>query len=228
MPLSVGALLDHMPLIELARETGAKIIVPTGALLGLDAVRAAAEGHISSARIITRKPPAGLAGAPLLVKQGLSVEGLKEPLRVFAGSAREAIAGFPANVNVAVALSLAGIGPDRTQVEIWADPGVTRNTHTIIGHVGLLRPDHDHRERAVAREPPHRAHHRAERARRAAPAHRPARDRELDLGAGSLADGRLRHRDLGLLDQPVDEGLHLRPRAGRRRADDVVAVRAGH
>ena len=60
------------------------------------------------------------------------MDGLKEPLRVFAGSAREAIKGFPANVNVAVALSLAGIGPDRTQVEIWADPGVTRNTHTII------------------------------------------------------------------------------------------------
>jgi aspartate dehydrogenase len=131
MPLSVGALLNHMPLIDLARETGAQIIVPTGALLGLDAVRATAEGTITSARIITRKPPAGLSGAPLLVKQGLSVEGLREPLRVFAGSAREAIAGFPANVNVAVALSLAGIGPDRTEVEIWADPGVTRNTHTI-------------------------------------------------------------------------------------------------
>jgi aspartate dehydrogenase len=56
---------------------------------------------------------------------------LQEPLRVFAGSAREAIAGFPANVNVAVALSLAGIGPDRTHVEVWADPAVTRNTHTI-------------------------------------------------------------------------------------------------
>jgi aspartate dehydrogenase len=50
---------------------------------------------------------------------------------VFAGSAREAIAGFPANVNVAVALSLAGIGPDRTQIEVWADPTVTRNTHTV-------------------------------------------------------------------------------------------------
>ena len=132
MPLSVGALIDHMHLIERARATGARIIVPTGALLGLDAVRATAEGTITSARIVTRKPPAGLAGAPLLGKRGISVEGLKEPLRVFEGSAREAIAGFPANVNVAVALSLAGIGPDRTRAEIWADPGVTRNTHTII------------------------------------------------------------------------------------------------
>ncbi len=131
MPLSVGALLSHMDLVDQARATGARIIVPTGALLGLDAVRAAAEGKIASVTIITRKPPAGLAGAALLAARGLSVDGLKEPLRVFAGSAREAIAGFPANVNVAVALSLAGIGPDRTQVEVWADPTVTRNTHTI-------------------------------------------------------------------------------------------------
>jgi aspartate dehydrogenase len=131
MPLSVGALIDHMELVELARTSGARILVPTGALLGLDAVRAAAEGRISSATIVTRKPPAGLAGAPLLVERGLCVDNLQAPLRVFAGSAREAIAGFPANVNVAVALSLAGIGPDRTQVEVWADPAVTRNTHTV-------------------------------------------------------------------------------------------------
>ena len=131
MPLSVGALLDHMSLIERARETGARIVVPTGALLGLDAVRATAEGRIDSVTITTRKPPAGLAGAPLLVARGISVENLKEPLRIFSGSAREAIAGFPANVNVAVALSLAGIGPDRTRIEIWADPSVTRNTHTV-------------------------------------------------------------------------------------------------
>src|SRR5581483_1632521 len=131
MPLSVGALIDHMHLIDLAARTGGKIVVPTGALLGLDAVRAAAEGQIASVTIVTRKPPAGLAGAPLLVARGLSVEGLKAPLKVFAGSAREAIAGFPANVNVAVAPSLAGIGPDRTQMEVWADPSVTRNTHTV-------------------------------------------------------------------------------------------------
>jgi len=131
VPLSVGALIDHMALVERARETGARILVPTGALLGLDAVRAAAEGSIASVTIVTRKPPAGLAGAPLLAARGIALDGLKGPLRVFEGSAREAIAGFPANVNVAVALSLAGVGPDATRAEIWADPGVTRNTHTI-------------------------------------------------------------------------------------------------
>lgn len=131
MPLSVGALLSNLDLVDLARETGGRIVVPTGAIVGLDAVRAAAEGTISSARIITRKPPAGLVGAPYLVEHGIVFDDLKAPLKVFDGSAREGAKGFPANVNVAAALSLAGIGPDRTRLEVWADPGVTRNTHRI-------------------------------------------------------------------------------------------------
>ena len=76
-------------------------------------------------------PPAGLEGAPYLVERNMSVKDLSKPLKVFDGSAREGARGFPANVNVAAALSLAGIGPDRTHLEIWADPTVTRNTHTI-------------------------------------------------------------------------------------------------
>jgi aspartate dehydrogenase len=131
MVLSCGALLPRPELIELARQHGGRIVVPTGALLGLDAVAAAAEGTIHSVQMITRKPPKGLAGAPYLVEKNISVDGLNEAKRVFAGSAREAAAGFPANVNVVAALALAGIGPDRTQIEIWADPGVTRNCHTI-------------------------------------------------------------------------------------------------
>ena len=129
--LSCGALLERMDLVDLARAHGGRILVPTGALLGLDAVAAAAEGDIASVRMITRKPPGGLEGAPYLLQHGISLKGLASPLRVFAGSAREAARGFPANLNVAVALSLAGIGPDRTMLEIWADPGVTRNTHRI-------------------------------------------------------------------------------------------------
>ena len=129
--LSVGALLDRLALVEEARRTGARIIVPTGALLGLDAVRAAAQGKIHSVTLVTRKPPGGLVGAPYLEECGISLEGLAAPLRVFAGTAREGARGFPANVNVAAALALAGIGPDATALEIWADPGVTRNTHRI-------------------------------------------------------------------------------------------------
>jgi aspartate dehydrogenase len=131
MVLSCGALLDNFDLVDLARQHGGRIIVPTGALLGLDAVVAAAEGGIGSARMVTRKPPGGLLGAPYLVANGIEVSGLTEPRLVFAGTAREAARGFPANVNVAAALALAGIGPDRTMVEIWADPTVTRNIHCI-------------------------------------------------------------------------------------------------
>ena len=131
MVLSAGALLPRPDLLELAEKHGGRILVPTGALLGLDAVAAAAEGNIHSVRMITRKPPGGLKGAPYLVDNAISVDGLIEPKRVFSGSAREAAAGFPANVNVAAALSLAGIGPDRTIIEIWADPSVTRNCHSI-------------------------------------------------------------------------------------------------
>lgn len=131
MPLSVAQLLENGDLIERAKLKGARILVPTGALIGLDAVRAAAEGTIHSVKMVTRKPPAGLEGAPYLLEHKISVAGLKEARKVFDGSAREGARGFPTNVNVAAALSLAGIGPDRTQLEIWADPAVTRNTHTI-------------------------------------------------------------------------------------------------
>ena len=131
VPASVGALLPRMHLVERARQTGARIVVPTGALLGLDAVRAAAEGEVDSITMVTRKPPAGLDGAPYLVQHDIHVLGIAEPICVFRGNAFDAAAGFPANVNVAAALALAGIGPQRTQVEIWADPAVTRNTHTI-------------------------------------------------------------------------------------------------
>ena len=129
--LSAGALLEATDLVDLAKRHGAQIVVPTGALLGLDAVSAAREGHIQSVRMVTRKPVAGLQGAPLLVEQGIDISDLKEPLCLYRGNARGAARGFPANVNVAVALSLAGIGADRTEVQVWADPTVTRNTHSI-------------------------------------------------------------------------------------------------
>ncbi len=131
MPLSCGQLLEHWDVVELASAYGGRIIVPTGALLGLDAVRAAAEGNIESVRMVTRKPPGGLKGAPFVDQNGIDLDTVDEPLKLFEGSARDAIPGFPANLNVAVALSLAGVGPDRTMLEIWADPTISRNSHEI-------------------------------------------------------------------------------------------------
>jgi aspartate dehydrogenase len=139
IPLSVAQLLENPDLIVRAKEKGARIVVPTGALLGLDAVRAAAEGTIHSVTMVTRKPPAGLEGALYLRERNISVAGLKEPLKVFDGTAREGARGFPTNVNVAAALSLAGIGPDKTKLQIWADPTVTRNTHTITVDADAMR-----------------------------------------------------------------------------------------
>ena len=127
-----AALLQHPQMQDLARKTGGRIILATGALLGLDAVRAAALGTIHSVNMITRKPPKSLVTAEYVVKNRIDLTALEEPLKLFCGSAREGAAAFPANVNVAAALGLAGIGPDRTMLEIWADPALERNTHRII------------------------------------------------------------------------------------------------
>jgi aspartate dehydrogenase len=131
IPLSVGGLLEHPEIIELAAANGARILVPSGAMAGLDALRATAEGVIHSVRLETRKPPQSFAGAPQLAELQLTPEQITTPVRLFAGSARESARRFPANVNVAAALALAGIGPDQTQVEVWADPALSCNTHTV-------------------------------------------------------------------------------------------------
>ena len=129
--LSAGVLLQRPELISLARQHAGRVSVPSGALLGLDAVGAAAEGEIRSVKMVSRKPPRGLAGAPHLTDAQVDAESVTEPTMVFSGSAGQAAEGFPANLNVAAALALAGAGPERTQVEVWIDPTISRNIHQI-------------------------------------------------------------------------------------------------
>lgn len=131
VPSSVNALLPRMYLVALAQQTGGRIVVPTGALLGLDAVRACAEGPVESITLETREPPRRLARAPFVARHDLDVLSVSTPTRIFEGSAVEAAAGFPSIANVATALALAGIGPVRTRVVIWADPAVDHSVHTI-------------------------------------------------------------------------------------------------
>jgi aspartate dehydrogenase len=131
MVISAGALLEHPEVIESARRTGSRLIVPSGAIAGLDGIKSACVGQVSYVRITTRKPPKGLEGAPYLIERGISLHGLAEEKEVFSGSAREACRGFPANVNVTAAVSLAGLGPDQTKVRILAVPGLQRNCHDI-------------------------------------------------------------------------------------------------
>ena len=127
-----AALMQWPEAVDLARANGGRIVLATGALLGLDAVRAAAVGTINSVTMITRKPPKSLVKAEHVVRNAIDLSNLTGPLKIFEGSAREGAVAFPATVNVAAALGMAGIGADRTRLEIWADPALTRNTHRIL------------------------------------------------------------------------------------------------
>ena len=134
MIMSVGALSDaklFCQLEDLARRNGCRIYVPSGAVAGIDGIRAAAIGRIDSVVLTTTKPPAGFAGAPYIREYGIDILSLREATVLFEGTAADAVQGFPANVNVAGTLSLAGIGYADTVVRVIADPAVTRNIHEI-------------------------------------------------------------------------------------------------
>jgi aspartate dehydrogenase len=140
MVISIGALLEHPGIIERSRATGCRLLAPSGAIAGLDGIKSACAGHVDHVLMVSRKPPQALDGAPYLVEREISLTGLDHELELFHGSAREACRGFPANLNVSAAVSLAGIGPDQTQVKIVAVPGLERNCHDIEvkGEFGLL------------------------------------------------------------------------------------------
>lgn len=140
MALSGGALLDRQDLYDLAWDNGATIYVPSGAIAGLDGVVSASAGRIDSVTMTTRKPPGGLKGAPGVADLDYDLDTLQEPRVVFEGPTALACKLFPANVNVSAALSMAGIGPDKTTIRIYADPTVTKNTHEIVveGEFGRL------------------------------------------------------------------------------------------
>lgn len=142
MVLSVGALVGVLDgWAALAEKHGARILVPSGAIAGLDGVKGAREGTITAVTMETRKPPPGLAGAPYIEEHRIDLDAITKETLIFEGPATEAVRGFPANVNVVAALSLAGIGPDRTRIKIYAVPGQARNQHriTVEGDFGLLR-----------------------------------------------------------------------------------------
>jgi aspartate dehydrogenase len=139
--ISSGALLDRPELFEQARERGCRLIVPSGAIAGIDGIKAACRGRIDRLTLTTRKPPGGLQGAPYLRERGIRLDGLAAEQEVFFGPVREAVRGFPENVNVAATVSLAGLGPDKTFIRIVAVPGLQRNCHTleVEGEFGSLK-----------------------------------------------------------------------------------------
>lgn len=132
--MSLGALMEE-PLWErlnrLAAARSRVIHLPSGAIGGLDLVRAAGMGKLQEVSLTTTKNPSALAGAPFFLLRGIDPRGIRGRVELYEGSAREAVKLFPANVNVAAALSLAGIGGEKTRVKIVADSGVRENIHEI-------------------------------------------------------------------------------------------------
>jgi aspartate dehydrogenase len=149
MILSAGALIDARfrdDLLARARANRRRILVPSGAIAGVDGVRAGALGGLRTLTLRTTKPPRGLAGAPHILASGIDLAALTVPTTVFSGTVAEAVRGFPSNVNVAAVLALAGRGVD-VRVEVVADPTGDANVQGIeaSGAFGTFRVRLDNR-----------------------------------------------------------------------------------
>lgn len=134
MVMSVGALMDDkllFSLVRAARKNDCKIYVPSGAIAGIDGLRSARIATIDRVEISTTKNPKGLEGAPFMIENNIDPFSFHKKTMIFEGSATEAVRAFPANVNVAASLSLAGIGSEGTRVKVFVDPEASRNIHEI-------------------------------------------------------------------------------------------------
>jgi len=143
MVMSVGALMDPDLLKEFilaARKNDCRIYVPSGAIAGIDGLKSASIATIDKVILSTTKNPTGLSGAPFIVENNIDLGSFHEKTLIFEGNAKEAVRAFPANVNVAASLSLAGIGAEKTHVKVFVDPRATRNIHEImvIGKFGTF------------------------------------------------------------------------------------------
>jgi aspartate dehydrogenase len=132
--LSCGALADDAlrgRLEAAARAAGGLLYVPSGGICGLDGLKTMALAGVDEASIAVTKPPIAWKGIPYVERLGIDLAGLREATVLYDGPVREGAGHFPANVNIAAGLALAGIGFDRTRLKVVADPALTRNTHFI-------------------------------------------------------------------------------------------------
>lgn len=129
--MSVGGLLENLDIFGLARKTKANLYIPSGALAGLDGLKGASVAKINKVKLTTKKSPKALEGAPYLLKNDIDLLTIKEEKIIFEGTAQEAVNGFPKNINVAATLSLACLGPKKTQVRIVAVPALDVNIHEV-------------------------------------------------------------------------------------------------
>ena len=133
--VSVGAFADDRllaGLIEHARAVGRRLFVPSGAIGGVDMIRAAAVGGIEECTLTTTKPPNALNAPVYIRERGIDLDSIRQPTVIFEGTAAQAVRHFPQNLNVSVTIGLAGLGLERTTVRVIADPAATRNTHEVF------------------------------------------------------------------------------------------------
>ncbi len=139
--MSTGGLLNKADIFEIAEKSAGKLYLPSGAICGLDGLKAAMMANVRSATLTTKKPPKGLVGAPYIVENKIDLDSIKSETVIFEGTAIDAVKGFPQNVNVAATLSLSGLGAKKTKVRIVTSPDYTSNTHEveIEGDFGRLK-----------------------------------------------------------------------------------------
>jgi aspartate dehydrogenase len=131
LAMSVGKLLTHQNILALAKRNKCDVLIPSGAIAGIDAIKSASLRHISSVTLTTRKPPAGLANNPYLKQKRLNLNKIKKETVVFDGSVKEAITHFPQNINVAATLALAAHVTSKLRIRILSSPKFKKNSHEI-------------------------------------------------------------------------------------------------
>lgn len=117
-------------LVDLARAAGRQVLIPPGALGGMDALAAASRLGLDSVVHEVTKPPGAWRGTKAEALCDLAA--LTAPFTFFIGTARQAAAAYPQNANVALISALAGVGPDRTELRLIADPGAVLNRHRVV------------------------------------------------------------------------------------------------
>lgn len=140
LAMSVGKLLDSQDLFSLAHQKGCSLLIPSGALAGIDAVKAASLIGIKEITLTTRKPPRGFKDNPYLRRKGINLSEIKKETVLFEGNVERAVKFFPQNINVAATLALASSAKSKLFIRILTSPQYTMNSHEVelIGDFGRI------------------------------------------------------------------------------------------
>ncbi len=131
LSMSVGKLLGRRDLFRLAEKNGCRILIPSGAIAGIDAIKAAGLAKISSITLTTRKPPAGFFSGPSVVEKRMNLSEITQETVIFDGDVDTAVKLFPHNINVAATIALASGVQEKMSIRIITSPDYKTNSHEI-------------------------------------------------------------------------------------------------